>query len=298
MGCTIGIAAGLVAATIWGATLAVTRIGVEPGSALAVHDLVLLRFGAPALVLLPFALRALPRIGRRQAVALLFMVAGGGAPFLLLLGSALREAEAAEAGALLPGALPLWVAAASLLKGTVQGHGLTPRRGFGLALMALAVALVAGPEALGGGTALLLCAGWLAAAYTLALRHGGLAPLEATALVSLASVIGFLPVYAIMLHPGLGAADWGEIALQLAWQGGASGLVAPIAFASAVARLGAGRASAFAALSPVTAACCGFVLIGETPEGLVTLGLLCATVGVAFATWERRRATEPLRCDA
>jgi len=287
---TIGVAAGIAAATIWGATLAVTRLGVAPSGTLAAHDMVLLRFSLPALLLLPFAWRALPRIRGRQAWALLVLIAGGGAPFLLLLGTALREADVAEAGALLPGALPLWVAGASLLRGSAERLRLTSRRRFGLVLMAVAVALVVGPDALGGGTPLLLCAGWLAAAYTLALRRAGLDPLEATALVSAASVIGFLPLYLFVLQPDLTTAAWQEIALQLAWQGGISGLAAPIAFATAVARLGAARASAFAALSPVTAACCGLLLVGEQPEGLVTLGLLCATCGVALATWEARRA--------
>jgi drug/metabolite transporter (DMT)-like permease len=290
----LGIAAGLAAAVIWGATLAMTRLGVASNGDLGAQDLVLLRFAAPALLLLPVAWRTLPRLHGRQIAALAVMLVGGGAPFLLLVGSALRDAGAAEAGALLPGTLPLWVTAASLLAGRSRTAPLTPSGGTGLALMALAVLVVAGPASLegglGDGTLLLLLAGWLSAAYTIALRHARLGALEATALVSLGSVLGFLPFYALAPEPGLTTSAWQEIALHLAWQGGLSGLAAPIAFAAAVARLGIARAAAFAALSPVAAAVFGLLLSGEWPDGLAALGMVSATLGVALANQGARRA--------
>jgi drug/metabolite transporter (DMT)-like permease len=283
----LGMAAGLAAATIWGATLAMTRLGVAPGGDLGAPDMVLLRFAAPALLLLPVAWRTLPQLSPRQVAALAVMLVGGGAPFLLLVGSALRDAGAAEAGALLPGTLPLWVTAASLLGGMARPVRPAPSRVIGLALMALAVLVVAGPASLqegaADGTLLLLMAGWLSAAYTIALRRAGLGALQATALVSLGSVLCFLPFYALVEAPGLAKAAWPEIALHLAWQGGLSGLAAPIAFAASVARLGVARAAAFAALSPVAAALFGLLLCGEWPDGLATLGLVSATLGVVLA---------------
>jgi drug/metabolite transporter (DMT)-like permease len=287
------MAAGLAAATIWGATLAMTRLGVAPGGELGAQDMVLLRFAVPALLLLPVAWRALPHLRCRQWAALAVMLVGGGAPFLLLVGFALRDAGAAEAGALLPGTLPLWVTAASVLGGMARPARLPSSQVTGLGLMALAVLVVAGPasfgDGAGDGTLLLLMAGWLSAAYTIALRHAGLGALQATALVSLGSVLCFLPFYALAEEPGLARAAWDEIALHLAWQGGLSGLAAPIAFAAAVARLGVARAAAFAALSPVAAALFGLLLCGEWPDGLATLGLASATLGVVLANRQAQR---------
>jgi drug/metabolite transporter (DMT)-like permease len=283
----IGIVAALVAAAIWGSTLAMTRLGIGDAAALGPHDLVLLRFIGPAALLLPVALRAARRLGRADLPRLLALLLGGGAPFVLLAGAGMQQAAAADAGALLPGTMPLWVAAASVVAGQrdMAGFSMTQRVGF--ALMALSVLLVAGPALVAGegwhGPAMLIVASWLAAGYTLALRRAGLTPLEATALVSLGSVLGFAPLYLVALEPGLGAAGWGEIVLHGIWQGGFSGLVAPMAFAVAVARLGAARAAAFGALSPAAAALFGLVLLGETPEPLVATGLVAAGLGVALA---------------
>jgi drug/metabolite transporter (DMT)-like permease len=283
-----GVAAGLAAASIWGGALAMTRLGVADAQApLGPHDIVLLRFLGPAALLLPISWRAARHLPRREWPRLLALVAGGGAPFVLLAGAGLREASAADAGALLPGTVPLWVAAASMLASGSGGLGLSAWQKIGLGLIALAVVLVAGPALLGGeswhGPALLLAASWLSTLYTLALRGTRMKPLQAAGLVSLGSVLGFLPIYLFALESRFHDAGWGEIALQAAWQGGLSGLLAPVAFAVAVARRGAARAAAFGALSPVAAALFGVLLLGEVPEGLAVVGLLAATFGVALA---------------
>lgn len=283
----IGVGAGLAAATIWGGALAMTRLGVSDAAALGPHDIVLLRFLGPALLLLPLARGAIARLAPRDLPRLLALVAGGGAPFVLLAGIGLREASAADAGALLPGTVPLWVAAASVLAGQRRVASFSGPQVLGLGLMAVAVTLVAGPAALAvtswRGPVLLIAAAWLSTLYTLALRRSGLGPLEATAVVSLVSVLGFAPIYLLALEPGLGAASWAELLAQGAWQGGLSGLLAPVAFGLAVERLGAARAAAFGALSPVAAALFGLALLGEVPERSVVLGLAAAALGVGLA---------------
>ncbi|WP_146217092.1 EamA family transporter [Falsiroseomonas bella] len=296
----LGLAAGLAAATIWGGALAMTRLGVAAeAAALGPHDIVLLRFLAPALLLLPVAWRALARLRRADLPRLALLLAGGGAPFVLLAGAGLREAAAADAGALLPGTMPLWVAAASLLAGRAGSATPAPAQRLGLGLMACSVLLVAGPPALGAdglaGPAMLVSASWLAAGYTLALRRSGLSAPEATALVSLGSVVGFLPYYLLACESGLVAATWGEVAVQAAWQGGLSGLLAPLAFALAVARLGAARAAALGALSPVSAAVFGFALMGEVPAPNVLIGLAAAAMGVVLAAGARQETTRRAR---
>ncbi|MGG5822688.1 EamA family transporter [Falsiroseomonas sp. HW251] len=289
-----GIAAGLAAASIWGGALAMTRLGVAAGGeqtgALGLHDMVLLRFLPPAALLAPIGWRVVVRLGRTEWLRLLMLVAGGGAPFLLIAGAGLREAGVAQAGALLPGTVPLWVAAASML----ASHGavrLGAVQGLGLGMIVAAVVVTAGPALVAGegwqGPALLLCASWLAALYTLTLRGAGISALEATAVVSLLSMLGFAPLYLTVLEPGLGAVGWGHIAGQLAWQGVLSGLLAPTAFAFAVARVGAARAASFGALSPAAASGFGLALLGEWPDFGASLGLLAAIVGVALAARPR-----------
>ncbi|WP_170984934.1 EamA family transporter [Roseomonas sp. AR75] len=286
-----GLLAGLCAATIWGGALAMTRHGVAAGSGtLAPDDIVLLRFLAPAALLLPIALRRLARLRRDEWRQLAVLFAGGGAPFVLLAGAGLRQAEAADAGALLPGTMPLWVAVTALLSGRAQ-QGFAAQQRVGLALMALAVALVAGPPLMSAegpeGPLMLLGASWLSAAYTLALKRSPFKAIEATALVSLGSVATILPIWLLTADPALASAGWKEIATQAAWQGGMSGLIAPVAFAYAVSRLGAARAASLGALSPASAALFGLLLLGESPDPHVALGLVAAALGVGLAALRR-----------
>ncbi len=288
----VGTAAALLAVLVWGGALSVTRLGVAGDATLGTHDIALLRCLPPALALLPVLLRhgvsPLRRAGPGVTLALLL---GGGAPFGLLVAAGLRLAPAAEAGALLPGTMPLFVA---LLSVVLLGERLGGRHLAGFGLVAAAVALIAGPGVLAGGAgtgfaghALLLAAAVVSAGYTIALRCSGLGPWHAAALVSAGSVLAFGPVYLLALEPRILAAPWREVALQGLCQGALLGLVAPIAFAVAIARLGAMRAAAFGGLTPVVAALAGTLLLDEVPDGTTALAVAVAGLGVILVSQRR-----------
>ncbi len=284
----IGVGAALVAVAVWGGALSVTRSGVTGSATFGAHDIVVLRFLAPSLVLLPVLLRAgtLP-LRRAGVAAILALLVGGGAPFVLLVAAGLRLAPAAEAGALLPSAMPLFVA---LLSAVLLGERLGRLRLAGLGLVAMAVGLIAGPAMLAvgdsgfGGHVLLLLAALVAAGYTIAMRKAGLSAPHAAALVSGASVLTFGPIYLVALDPGILRASAAELAAQVACQGLLAGLVAPIAFATAIARLGATRAAAFGGLTPVVAAATGVLLLGETPDAVTVVAVAVASLGVVLAS--------------
>lgn len=282
----IGIAAGFAASTIWGGAIAVTRLGVSGDAGLGPTDIAMLRFAGPAMLLLPVLRRAWPRL-RQVSPWLLFMLfAGGGAPFVLVTGSGLSIAGAAEAGALLPGTVPLCVALVSL----AMGERISAPRIAGLVIIGSAVAVVVAPGFLGGaagrwpGYLLLLLAALLSTAYTIALRRSGIGAWEAAALVSAGSVVGLGPLYLLAMEPGLLDVPLREVAVQAIFQGLASGILAPVAFATAVQRLGAAKAAAFGCLSPGVACAAGFVLLGEAPGGLALGAVIASCVGVALVT--------------
>lgn len=281
-----GVAAGLTAAAIWGGALAVTRFGVSGETPLSPADIAMLRFAGPALLLLPVLRRAWPRLRQVPVGLLALLLLGGGAPFVIVAGSGLGIAGAAEAGALLPGTVPLCVAMVSRLLGERIGTaGLA-----GLAMIGASVAMIvlpsfgSGADDRGAGYALLLAAALLAAGYTIALRRSGLSPWEAVAFVSAGSVLALGPLYAGVLEPGLMAASWHVIALQAAFQGMASGILAPVAFAVAVQRLGASQAAAFGSLSPGAACLGGFALLGEVPTASAAMSILATGLGIALVT--------------
>ncbi|WP_439577299.1 EamA family transporter [Elioraea sp.] len=283
-GLAIGIGAALAAAAIWGAALAMTRLGVSGSGTLAPLDIAALRFLGPTLALLPVLLRALPKLRRIDPLLLLGLFVGGGTPFVLVVSSGLQTAGAAEAGALLPGTVPLSVAVLSALLGERFGRA----RLVGLGLIALAVAVLVGPAIIGAagvswlGYALLLAASALCAIYIHALRRAGLGPLEVVAFVSTASAVSLAPVYLAGLGEGLFAAPWQAIVVHGLYQSVASGLIAPAAFAIAVARLGGPQAAAFGSLSPAAATLTGVVLLGEVPDAAALVAVVASGLGVAL----------------
>lgn len=278
---SLGIAAGLAASAIWGGALAVTRLGVSGEAPLAPADIAMLRFAGPALLLLPVLRRAWPRLRQVAPWQLGLMLAGGGAPFVLMAGSGLSIAGAAEAGALLPGTVPLCVALVSALLGERFGA-----LGFaGLAMIGAAVAAVVAPAIGTGGDwagyGLLLAAALLSAGYTIALRRSGIGAWEAAAFVSAGSILGLAPFY-LLMPAAAAVVSWQDIAVQAAFQGLASGILAPVAFAEAVRRLGPSRAAAFGSLSPGAACLGGFALLGEVPDGVTAMAVLASALGVAL----------------
>src|SRR5262245_40504731 len=165
----IGTAAALAAALIWGSWIVVTRLGVT--TTLAPTDVAILRFGIPAVVLLPVLRRegfALHRIG---VVRTALMVAGSGLPFFLVSSAGMQFAPASHAGALLPGAMPLFVA---LLAALLDGERFSRMRLVGFALVVAGVAsiggyhLVLGDSGAWRGDLLFLGGAFLWAVYTLA----------------------------------------------------------------------------------------------------------------------------------
>jgi drug/metabolite transporter (DMT)-like permease len=287
----IGIGAALAAATIWGAALAMTRLGVSGTGALAPLDIVALRFLGPTLALLPVLLRVWPRLRQLDPLLLLGLFAGGGTPFVLVVSTGLQTAGAAEAGALLPGTVPLSVAALSAW----LGERFERTRLIGLGLIGLAGAVLVGPAIIGAsgvswlGYALLLGASALCAVYTHALRRAGLGPLEVVAFVSTTSVATLVPVYLAGLGTGLLAAPWHEIAVHGLYQSVASGLLAPAAFAIAVARLGGAQAAAFGSLSPAAATLSGIALLGEVPGTAALVAVAASGIGVALVNLGAKR---------
>jgi drug/metabolite transporter (DMT)-like permease len=279
-----GVLAALATVSMWGAWVVATRFGVS--GTLTPVEVALLRVGPPGLVLMPLFLRQwrdIRRIGWGRA---LVIVAGAGFPFLLVVGTGMRFAPAADAGALLPGTMPLWV---SLFAAALFAERFNPSRLLGLGLIVLGglcvggYSLVAGEPGEWRGHLLFLTGAAMWASYTLALRFSGLGPWAAAALVNCVSLLLLLPL-ALLFGDLRFAASPGEIGAQIVAQGLFSGLLAMAAYGFSVRRLGAARASAFSALTPVIAALLAIPLLGEVPDPLTWFGIAAVVSGVALAS--------------
>lgn len=277
-----GVLALLVAVTIWAGWFVVVRGVVSGDDGLGPLDLALARFGVPALVLAPVWLRCGPWPRSVTAPQLAIMVAGWGAPFVIMGAHGLRFSDAAIFAALVPGSMPLWL---WLMDMAHSRRRPGPQARLGLWLIALGAlgALVAAVDAgrsLGGAPWFAAASiGW--AAYALALRESGLSPLQATAVVALWSTLLLVP--ALMLWPPmLPSMPLPVVIEQILLQGVLAGIVAVAAFVYAIRALGAARAATGVALVPVLGALGGHVVLGE-PLGWAVVAALCATVaGVAL----------------
>jgi drug/metabolite transporter (DMT)-like permease len=281
-----GAAYGVSAVTIWAGMMVFTRMGVR--TSLTPFDLAALRFGVAGLVLLPVVIRrgwGFAQLGWR---GFLVLTVGAGAPYGLVGAFGLRYAPAADAGVLASSVMTLFVA---VMSWTVLRERIPLPRIVGLACIAIGATIVVG----GGlfapasamrhvGQALLLLAALMWAAYTVAMRRGGLTPLHAVALVSVTSLLGYIPLYVL-----LGGARHlllvppSELLFQAVFQGVIGTVVSLFLYGKAVAYLGASRGGAFGALVPALAALFAIPLLDEIPTMTSWLSIVFASAGVYLA---------------
>lgn len=276
----------LVTVAIWAIWIVGTRQAMT-------HDLPLawiglLRFGVPAIVLTPFWWRAglLPAGVDRGLLAL--MVLGSGAPFFAATAFGMNFANAAQAGVLLPGTMPLFVA---VLSAVVLGERFTASRLVGFALVVIAMLLIGGPALMAGqGAGLLLIpfGAFLWAVYTLAFRRSGLTPATAAGIIAVWSTFCLLP-FAIVSSPApLIHAEPLILGWQLLSQAVLSGILALVSYGASVRLLGSSRAAIFSALAPALAALIAIPVLGEIPSGLTVAGIVLVVIGVALASGAAR----------
>jgi len=286
-----GFAAALATVTIWAGWVVGTRHAAQTLDIAAVG---ILRFGIPALLLMPFWLRTglfPPGVPKR---VLLAIVAGSGLPFFLVVANGMRFAPAAEVGPLLPGTMPLFVAVMSYF---IDGErpGLLRKAGF--VLIAVGIFAIVGYEIVSGASAgpghlLVLSGAFMWAIYTIAFRRSGLNAFEAAGVIALWSTIPVLPFGVMPLLEALQQGRTAEIVSQALLQGVLSGVIAIILFGVAILRLGASRAAAFAALIPALAALLAIPALGEIPAAAAIAGICATSAGVALASgaFERKPA--------
>jgi drug/metabolite transporter (DMT)-like permease len=297
-GLSLGIAAALLAAFLGAGWQVLTRHGVT--ASLGPIEIAVLRYGIPALALLP----VLWRIGLRPAGVswrrLAVIVAGGGLPFGLLVLAGAQFAPAAHIGIFMAGTMPLFTALACLL---VLGEAIAVVRWIGFAVILAGVAWLGWKEpsltATWRGDLLFLAAAAVWACHTVAFRGSGLTPWQGAAVANGWSALGLLLILPFTGAPRLFTAPWREVALQALGQGVLAGLVGLVAYMTAVRRLGSARAALSAALVPPLTAVGAAAILAEPVGPAVAGASLAVAVGIALASgvWAgRTTAVTPARC--
>jgi drug/metabolite transporter (DMT)-like permease len=291
----VGLGAGFAASFFWGLYLALSRAGVVGG--LTGLDIAVIRYGVAGLITLPlFVTRGLPLIARIGWWRAGVLAALAGPPFVLAGVGGYAFAPLAHGALIQPAAVTIGSIALAAL---VLRDRPTRERLLGIAIILAGLAIVAGPGLASGGALtplgdlMFLAAGLMWAVFTILSRRWGAGPLETTAVVSVLSGVVLVPVVAATTGFGrILALPVGELAVQLVVQGALSGVVAVLAFTTAVKWLGASRAAAFPAMVPVTATLIGIPVAGEIPTLLQAAGLGVVVAGLTLAvgvvSWRRR----------
>jgi drug/metabolite transporter (DMT)-like permease len=279
-----GAAFGLAAVSIWASWSVFTRLAVT--TSLDVWDIAALRFSVAGLLLTPVLVRRGLARDRLGWLGLSVLIAGLGAPYVLVAAGGLHFAPAYDQGALNPGCMPLFVA---LIAASLLGEKLFTARKWGLSLiLAGALAIVgwrtAWTTSRSFGDALFLLAAFLTACGTVVMRHAKLEASHAAALVSTGSLLIYLPIYLVLRGTPRAQMRLSEFAIQAIFQGVVVTIIAFLLYGRAVAILGASSAAAFGALVPALSALLAIPILGEWPSPTDWTGIVLISVGVYLAS--------------
>jgi drug/metabolite transporter (DMT)-like permease len=252
--------------------------------ALTAWDVTALRFGVAGLVLLPLFLRH--GFGGLRWWTALLLACGAGAPYVLLTAGGLAFAPAGHMGVITPSCMLLCSTLGSWL---ILKDRVIPGRVVGvLAIFCELVTL--GWDGLANhgeqtwiGDLMFVLGGAFWASYTIGSRVWPIAPLHATAIVGVVSMLLYVPGYTWLAGAHLAAAPWRELLIQGVFQGLLSAVVALLLYTRAVALLGAARGAVFAALVPSFSLLLAIPLLQEIPTRLQLAGVVLVTVGMVFA---------------
>jgi drug/metabolite transporter (DMT)-like permease len=281
----IGAICAIAAVAIWAGWLVMMRLGVT--TALTAFDLTALRFAVAGIVLFPVVWRhglAFDRLGWPGIIA---VVIGAGAPVPLLVGAGLSFAPVAHASVLTYGIAPLIVAC---LAAVALKERLVPIRKTGLVLVGLGGLMIGGLgiSSFGGrqsiGHLLFLTAACLWACYAVAIRRARLDGLHAAAIAAVVSLLVYFPLYVTFVDNRLLEVSSTILVGQAFYQGVVTAAVSLALFGRSIMLLGASKAAAFVALTPVMAAVMAIPALGEWPTSIDWLAIGMITAGVYLAS--------------
>ncbi|WP_175778642.1 DMT family transporter [Burkholderia anthina] len=285
-----GIGYGLLAALIWGGFPVVTRLGVTH-AALDAFDIAFIRFAVSGTLLLPVVLRRGVRTLHPAAIVL--MVIGAGAPYILTVAAALSRAPVGYF-ALTPGSM---IAFTAVLGRWIARETLSAARLTGIVTILAGMALAAS-DALSGAigpfaVALFVLGGLLWAVYNVTTKHAAAGALHATAIVSVGSALLYCPLYLVVRRGAVLHAPVAAIATQAIYQGVLMSVLALYCFSRAVVALGPAIGATFAALMPLLATLEAALLLGERPHAAALAGIAIVTAGMIVSLMRRRPSGEP-----
>jgi drug/metabolite transporter (DMT)-like permease len=284
----LGIFVGLCAASIGALYTVFARQGLAQG--LAPWDLTFLRFAVAGLIMLPVLGLAIAKQWHTLrhhwriwlAVSLL-----AGPMFGMLMFGALHFAPPSHAAVFPFTAMSVM---GMVMAAIFLGDRIRARRILGVSIVITGLVVLAGlsSASLQGrallGDALFIAAGTMWAGFGVLLRKHKLNPMLATAVISFAALISYVPLYWLLTGAqSLKAAPWSAVLTQVLVQGVIAGCGTLYTYGKMVSILGPARAAIFPALAPGIAALMAWPVLGHVPQSAELAGLTLAIVGLIIS---------------
>lgn len=236
----------------------------------AAVDVVALRYGVSAVLLLPFVVWHRRRLwqvpGWRGALLLALL---GGAPFGVFVLTGVASAPVTHGAGVVPGVALVF---GTLLSVRLLGEPLGRWRFAGLAGALGGLALLILPDLQRGdatwwGEVSYVVAGLFWGGFTVMLRRLQVPALDGAALAAVLS-LPYLPLYVFALSPQLPAVAWSDTLGQAVYQGVIFNIFAVALYAWGIRRLGATAAVAAMPLMPACGALMDWLLFDRAPHPL------------------------------
>jgi drug/metabolite transporter (DMT)-like permease len=275
---------------VWSAWPAFTRLAVTVSVTPA--DIVLLRYGIGGLILLPVLLRLAGSMPRHAWLEGLWFALLQGAPLAMLTAQGLALAPAGHL-TLSTGLMPLFT---SLLCFYFLGEAISRLRKYGLALITLGALAIGGVSVSSihldywKGDVLFVGAGILGSVYLLRMRRSGLSALQGAALLSVYSMLIYLPFFVVFFWESskLTQIPTADLLFQGFYQGVLMGALTIFSLGRSTMLLGAPAAAMSLALLPVASFLLAFFILGEVPSVFEILGAIAISLGAFLAALSAR----------
>lgn len=280
----LGYALAFMTVVVWSGWIIISRLGML--TALTPFDVTFLRYTSAGLIMLPVAIKNLHLITKQNWLGILIMVAGAGAPYLMLTSLGFQRAPSSH-GILTPSSMPLFIAILSffILKESVSSLRIV---GY-LFILAGVIFRFTMAYVLSGGIETadiyFLLAGLSWSIYTVQnKRIGYLSPVVATSFVACGSMIFLAIPYAIYQYEYPHALPLMVTVQQVLYQGVLTSVISLIMFNRAIQIIGASKTSSFTALVPCMVILLGIIILHEMPTNSDLIFVALMSVGVFFAS--------------
>lgn len=262
-------------------------------STLSVFDLVFLRYTSSGIILLPVLFKCHHLINKQNYKAIILMILGAGAPYLIFCSIGFTYAPASH-GILTPSTMPLWVGIASyfFLQEKISRMRII---GYLFILSGAIFKVVFGEDGVNYIDLYFIAASLLWAVYTIQSKiHSYLKPIEIAAFVSCGNMFLLAIPYAIYQINDPHTLPLEMSIVQIIYQGIFTGIISLITYNRAIRLIGASRTSSFAAFAPVMVTLLAIPILDEVPTFNDWIFVALMTVGVFLASGIRRLATKTI----